>query len=414
MRVSAGRQRLRGTRSEATAARRETQDANNSQQKRERALQRLQHAEREYEEAEKELSELVKDDSDVSFANYGFISAGVGTYMERSSSTSTTPPNFLRLAVANFQRELDALLRWLRDRPSVVRFEGEERPIALGQEVSNEQAKEAERLRQELDRLTLSNEKVWQRERSRPPVNSPLVIRIPYYVLCWALDVVFDRRPIQRFWFLETVARMPYFSYLSMLHLYESLGWWRIGADMKRVHFAEEHNEYHHLLIMESLGGDRQWSDRFLAQHAAVVYYWVLIVLWMLSPAWAYNFSELVESHAVDTYAEFCDENESLLKRLPAPRAAQLYYAPPSMYFDEFQTEQPKGSRRPSANTLYDVFCNVRDDEREHVKTMSACQQGSTPVLEVSKVTQVLVALASIGIVTSVAIGAMRLLQSHV
>jgi hypothetical protein len=32
----------------------------------------------------------------------------------------------------------------------------------------------------------------------------------------------------------------------------------------------------------------------------------------------------------------------------------------------------------------------------------------------VSKVTQVLVALASIGIVTSVAIGAMRLLQPHV
>ncbi|CAN0351988.1 unnamed protein product, partial [Ectocarpus sp. 13 AM-2016] len=36
-------------------------------------------------------------------------------------------------------------------------------------------------------------------------------------------DVVFEDRPIQRFWFLETVARMPYFSYLSMLFLYETL-----------------------------------------------------------------------------------------------------------------------------------------------------------------------------------------------
>ena len=26
------------------------------------------------------------------------------------------------------------------------------------------------------------------------------------------LDVIFENRPIQRFWFLETVARMPYFS----------------------------------------------------------------------------------------------------------------------------------------------------------------------------------------------------------
>ena len=49
------------------------------------------------------------------------------------------------------------------------------------------------------------------------------------------LDVIYDKRPIQRFWFLEVVARMPYFSYISMLHLYESLGWWRAGAELRRV-----------------------------------------------------------------------------------------------------------------------------------------------------------------------------------
>jgi hypothetical protein len=42
--------------------------------------------------------------------------------------------------------------------------------------------------------------------------------------------------------------------------------------------------------------------------------------------------------------------------------------------FDEFQTDRPKGSRRPKINTLYDVFCNIRDDEKEHVSTMAACQ----------------------------------------
>lgn len=42
-------------------------------------------------------------------------------------------------------------------------------------------------------------------------------------------------RPIQRFWFLETVARMPYFSYITMLHLYESFGWWRAGEQHKRL-----------------------------------------------------------------------------------------------------------------------------------------------------------------------------------
>ena len=55
------------------------------------------------------------------------------------------------------------------------------------------------------------------------------------HVSAQGLDRLYAGRPIQRFWFLETVARMPYFSYISMLHLYESLGWWRAGAELRRV-----------------------------------------------------------------------------------------------------------------------------------------------------------------------------------
>lgn len=29
-----------------------------------------------------------------------------------------------------------------------------------------------------------------------------------------------------------------------------------------------------------------------------------------------------------------------------------------------------EGTRRPACGTLYDVFCAIRDDEVEHVKTM--------------------------------------------
>jgi len=199
--------------------------------------------------------------------------------------------------------------------------------------------------------------------------------------LCYALDTFFDGRPISRFWFLETVARIPYFSYISMLHLYESLGWWRRSAETKQVHFAEEWNEFHHLLIMESLGGDQRWLDRFLGQHSAILYYWVLIFLWLTSPTIAYNFSELIEAHAVDTYAEFVDANEELLRTLPAPRIAKTYYEALDLhYFDEFQTSRPRGSRRPTVETLYDVFSQIRDDEREHVATMQACQDRSVLV----------------------------------
>ena len=62
-----------------------------------------------------------------------------------------------------------------------------------------------------------------------------------------------------------------------------------------QVHFAEEWNELHHLQIMESLGGDLRWVDRFLGEHAAVMYYWVLVVIFMISPAASYQFMEMVE-----------------------------------------------------------------------------------------------------------------------
>ena len=44
---------------------------------------------------------------------------------------------------------------------------------------------------------------------------------------------------VQKFWVLETVARIPYFAYISILHLYESIGFWRAGAELRKVHFAE-------------------------------------------------------------------------------------------------------------------------------------------------------------------------------
>mmetsp|Transcript_5969 Transcript_5969/g.9273 ORF Transcript_5969/g.9273 Transcript_5969/m.9273 type:complete len:342 (-) Transcript_5969:117-1142(-) len=240
--------------------------------------------------------------------------------------------------------------------------------------------------RQKLKQLQLDNDKVWERENNRTQIEAPFVIKAPYIVLCLMLDSLFDGRPLERFWFLETVARMPYLSYVTMLHLYESFGWWRRAAAVKRVHFAEEWNEFHHLLTFEALGGDRSWATRFLAQHAAIVYYWVLVLMWLLSPTLAYNFSELIEAHAVDTYGEFADANEELMKELPAPGIAIQYWMGGDMYlYDEFQTERRLGDeRRPNITNLYDVICAIRDDEAEHVATMAACQKKGTIVSSIN------------------------------
>lgn len=201
------------------------------------------------------------------------------------------------------------------------------------------------------------------------------MIRFLVSILVFVIDTLYRDRPYARFYVLETVARVPYFSYLSVLHFYETLGFWR-KADWLKVHFAESWNELHHLLIMESLGGNDRWIDRFLARHVALVYYWVVVGLYLLSPRWAYYFMELVEGHAYETYAKFSATYEADLKTQPAPAVAIRYYRDGDLYmFDEFQTSQPPETRRPVIETLYDVFIAIRDDEKEHVKTMTACQQ---------------------------------------
>jgi len=61
-----------------------------------------------------------------------------------------------------------------------------------------------------LKTLKLSNEAIWKREAKRPEIIAPLLIKIPYYLLCFLLDALFDGDPISRFWFLETVRIIIY------------------------------------------------------------------------------------------------------------------------------------------------------------------------------------------------------------
>ena len=340
-------------------------DVASLQARRARLLSELDDIERVLEESS--TSAVIGSRTSVFEPSFGYLSRSAGCYTESQSADGTNlPSSAFDLARRNFARELPELLKELK---------GEKDEVCCNDESIDGGRKNCAELREKLEALVLDNDAIWAREKKRPQVKAPNVILIPYYALCWVLDAVFDGRPIQRFWFLETVARMPYFAYVSSLHLYETLGWWRRSAEVKRVHFAEEWNEFHHLLTMEALGGDQRWSDRFLAQHAAILYYWILVGLWLLSPTLSYNFSELIEAHAVDTYAEFVDANRERLSELPAPRISRLYYNGPDLYFfDEFQNTKPRGARRPPCETLLDVFENIRDDEAEHVATMAACQ----------------------------------------
>ena len=81
------------------------------------------------------------------------------------------------------------------------------------------------------------------------------------------LDFLYQGRHFQRFWVLEEIARAPYFAFLSVLHLRESLGLrgqWH--TYLMKQHFEQSINETEHLEIMESRGGNAYWIDRFSCQ----------------------------------------------------------------------------------------------------------------------------------------------------
>ena len=120
------------------------------------------------------------------------------------------------------------------------------------------------------------------------------------------IDYLYRGRDFQRFWVLEEIARAPYFAFLSVLHLRESLG--LRGPEhlyLMKEHFAQSVNETEHLEYMESRGGNDYWIDRFFARHLVLIYYWINVVYYWLAPVSAYHLSYEVEIHAATTYAKY-------------------------------------------------------------------------------------------------------------
>lgn len=189
-----------------------------------------------------------------------------------------------------------------------------------------------------------------------------------------AIDMMYGGRagPWSRLWVLEVIARVPYFSFLCALHLAETLGY---GNDkitsLQRAHFAEADNEAAHLAIMEALGGGSQWRDRFVAQHAAIMYYWLNVIGYIVSPSLSYHFSQLVENHAYLTYDKILNEKESFLKhQAPVPLIAREYYL-----------SRDAGNQR-IINSMYDAIEAIRDDEAEHASDLGRyCEEsfGNVP-----------------------------------
>ena len=120
------------------------------------------------------------------------------------------------------------------------------------------------------------------------------------------IDFLYQGRDFQRFWVLEEIARAPYFAFLSVLHLRESLGLrGPLHLYLMKEHFDQTLNETEHLEYMESRGGNAYWIDRFFARHLVLAYYWINVVYYWLAPRAAYHLSYEIEVHAAVTYAKY-------------------------------------------------------------------------------------------------------------
>jgi ubiquinol oxidase len=218
-----------------------------------------------------------------------------------------------------------------------------------------EEKNDIRRFRRQMNQLTLDAEQIMIREHTRDQVNAPRAMMIVYNIICLSIDKIYEGKPLDRFWMLETIARQPYFSYVAILHMYETLGWWEVDGELRKAHAEEEYNETMHLKIMESMGADRLWWNRFLARHSSIAYFALLLFFYLFTPRLAYLSSELLERHAVDTYDQFYEENEEVLKNMACTEAALTY--------------------QPNARSMYDVFRSISNDENKHANAMQLVKE---------------------------------------
>lgn len=174
--------------------------------------------------------------------DYGFVgrSDGVpptlkGGVEELANKYPGPPPNLWKLGTTQFIRNLKAILGEYSDEPET---------LLTPQQVE---------MQEKLNQLTLNSTQIWEREEALGPILAPWIIKLPYLAVCYLLDVVFEHRYVPSRFFLrkwdsppvlrsllnkpgltsplfsclmfitphaiavETVARMPYFSYSKYL-----------------------------------------------------------------------------------------------------------------------------------------------------------------------------------------------------
>lgn len=197
-----------------------------------------------------------------------------------------------------------------------------------------------------------------------------LLIRYFVNLTVILLNRLFDTGQ-NRFYVLEEIARIPYFSYVTVIQL---LQWLELNPSLhiSKLHFKQTINETWHLIIMKELGGNKNIIDVLFAKSLGLFYYWFNIVLFLFFPKKAYYLMELVENHAQISYSEYITSNEVLLKSTKAGRYGSEYFFAVEDQMNPTDSKKLNDSYQP---TLFDVYSIILTDEVSHSTELHSLQE---------------------------------------
>lgn len=217
----------------------------------------------------------------------------------------------------------------------------------------NEDFKEHEDLVRELCDPTLRSEYAKPYDKR----TLGLVPRVLGAILIGFGNLVYGYRPSYgKFKAIEIIARIPYQSWevaaytlVSAFHGNESHAM-RLSRTAAFSRFAQD-NETMHVVVISHIakqhGGIGFFRHTFVPLLFALVYFWAIYLLYMVSYRAALELNYLFETHAYAQYQEFLLANESKLKETPIVSEFLAFYG-------------------RNVRSEYEFFESVRNDELIH------------------------------------------------
>ena len=180
------------------------------------------------------------------------------------------------------------------------------------------------------------------------------------------LNLVWGKADERRAASLEIIARTAYTAEESACHYQETIGLDKEGTirdTLELARYQDTNEQTHEDIFARDLDGLKNWGDRFLARHIAVVIYWVFAITTLIDHEMAALLGEAVEVEAVKTYRRMLKEQpEEWLDQPAAPTATHYWEKPNSMW-------RVRGDHMPGS--MRDVVEAIVRDEADHVKANS-------------------------------------------